>query len=85
MHMTTNREIKQIEKHWRRSRRAIPIYAGMLVAAIGTLWLLSRFVAIPLWVIVIVLGVTAFTLIGDIINCFHCARKLRTLKREPKG
>jgi hypothetical protein len=83
--MNTDKEIKELEKHWRQSRRAIPVYVGMLLAAAGILWLLARFFSIPVWVTVIVLGLTAFTLIGDVINCFHCARKLRTLRHEQKG
>ncbi len=82
--MSTDIQIKDFEKAWRRSRRAIPIYLGILVAAALILWLLARFFPIPLWLTVILLGLTAFTLIGDIINCFYCARKLRTLKHEPK-
>ncbi len=83
--MNTEKRIKDLEKHWRQSRRAIPIYAVMLVAAAGILWLLSQFFTIPLWVTIIVLGLTASTLAGDIINCFHCARKLKTLRHETKG
>jgi len=83
--MSTDKEIKELEKHWRQSRQAVPIYAVMLVAAAGIIWLLSRFFTIPFWVTIIVLGLTAFTLVCDIINCFHCARKLRALRHETKG
>ncbi len=82
--MSTDKEIKELEKHWRQSRQAIPISAVMLVAAAGIIWLLSRFFTIPLWVTIVVLGLTAFTLAGDIMNCFHCARNLRTLRHETK-
>ncbi len=78
------KEIQELEKHWRRSRKAIPIYTAMLVAVGGILWLLGRFFAIPLWISVVALGLTAFTLVGDIINCFYCARKLRALRQESK-
>ena len=83
--MSKDKEIKEFEKHWRQSREAVPIYAVMFIAAAAIIWLLSRFFTIPLWITIIVLGLTAFTLIGDIINCFHCSRKLRTLRHETKG
>jgi fatty acid desaturase len=82
--MSTDKEIKELEKRWRQSRKAIPIYTVLFVAAAGIVWVLSRFFAIPLWITLIVLGLTAFTLIGDIINCFHCAWKLRALRNETK-
>lgn len=83
--MSTDNRIKEFEKRWRQSRKAIPIYAIMLIAAAGSIWLLSLFLAVPPWITIIVLGLTAFTLVGDIINCFHCARKLRTLRHETTG
>jgi len=82
--MSKEKEIKELEKYWRQSREAIPIYAVMFIVAAATLWLLSRFFTIPLWITIIVLGMTAFRLIGDIINCFYIPRKLRTLRHKAK-
>lgn len=80
--MSNGEEIRTLEKHWRQSRRAIPVYAGMLVGAAGILWLLTRFISIPGWIIILFLGLTALTLIGDMINCLHCARRLKTLREN---
>ena len=80
--MNTEKEIKELEKNRRLSRRAIPIHFGFLVVAAVALWVLGRFFTISLWVTIIVLGITAFTLIGDIHNYFYCGRKLRTLKHD---
>ena len=80
--MSTEKEIKELEKNRRLSARAIPIYACFLVVAAVALWLLGRFVTISIWVTIIVLGITAFTLLGDIYNYFYCGRKLRTLKHD---
>jgi len=80
--MSTEKEIKELEKNRRLSARAIPVHVGFFVVAASTLWVLGRFFSISIWVTIIVLGITAFTLIGDIYNVFYCARKLRTLKHD---
>jgi hypothetical protein len=78
--VSTPKQIKELEADRRRSRTAIPIYAGFLVAAIAVLWLISRFTTVSPWIAGIVLGLTAFILLGDIINYYHCDRRLRTLR-----
>ena len=80
--MNTEKEIKELEKNRRLSARAIPTHFGFLVVAAVTLWVLGRFFTISGWVTAIVLGITAFSLIGDIHNYFYCGRKLRTLKHK---
>jgi len=78
--MDSEKEIKELEKNRRLSAKAIPIHVGFVAVAAMVLWLLGRFLTIPFWVIVIVLGLTAFTLLGDIYNYFYCGRRLRRLK-----
>jgi hypothetical protein len=78
--MKAEKEIKELEKNRRLSARAIPLHVGFLVMAVVALWTLGRFFTIPLGIRIIVLGITAFTLIGDIHNYFYCNRRLRTLK-----
>jgi len=80
--MSNGEEIRTLEERWRQSRRALPVYVGMLIVAVGSLWLVTRFIAIPGWIIILFLGLTLLTLIGDTINCLHCARKLKTLRRD---
>jgi Flp pilus assembly protein TadB len=78
--MTRDEEIEELEKNQRLSRKAISIYAAMLVFLAVALWLVNRITTIPVWVFVIVLGLTAATLIGDILNLCRCRRRLRELK-----
>jgi UDP-N-acetylmuramyl pentapeptide phosphotransferase/UDP-N-acetylglucosamine-1-phosphate transferase len=80
--MNTEKEVKELEKNRRSSARAIPIYTGLMIVVAITLWVLGRFFTISIWVTLIVIGITAFTLIGDIYNYFYCARRLRTLKHD---
>ena len=80
--MNTEKEIKELEKNRRLSVRAIPIYTGLLIVAAIILWTLNRLFTISIWVTAIVLGVAAFTLVGDIYNYFYCSRRLRTLKQD---
>lgn len=68
---------KQFEKNRRQSASAILIHIGLLAASALVLWLLGRLVSIPAWFTIIVLGTTALTLVGDLINIIFCAWKLR--------
>ncbi len=80
--MDTIAEIKRLENYRRQSRRAIPVHTALLLTAAFTIWLLSHVISVPIWATAIVLGMLAFTWIGDVINCFHCSRRLKTLRRE---
>ena len=80
--MSTENEIKELEKNRRSSARAIPFDTGLLIAAAIALWILAGFFTVSVWVTIIVLGILAFTLIGDIHNYFYCGRKLRMLKHD---
>ncbi len=82
MSCMNEKEIKELEKNQRLSARSIPIGACFLVVAILGLWLLGKLFTISVWVHVIVLGLTAFTLIGDIYNYFYCGRKLKAIKQN---
>ena len=75
-------EIKELEKNRKLSARAIPVHLGFLSVAAVALWILTRLFSFSIWVTVIVLGMTAFTLIGDIFNYYYCDRKLRSLKHD---
>jgi intracellular septation protein A len=77
--MNTEKEIKKFEKARTQSRKAIPVTAVSFVVLAFVFWIIVRFVSVPVWVIVIVLGVTALTLLGDIINYIYCGRKLKAL------
>jgi intracellular septation protein A len=83
--MGGEKEIKELEKARWQSRKAIPVYAGFLIAAVIILWIIKKFVIVPAWITVIVLGLTVLTLLGDIINYIYCGRKLKTLGQEKKN
>ncbi len=74
--MNTDEEIKKLEKARLISKKAIPIEAVSFVVVSLGLWIISKFVSVPIGIIVILLGLTAFTLLGDIINYIYCGRKL---------
>lgn len=62
--MKNETAIKQWRKYRRQSISALPVLAGMLLVICGVLFVLSRFVSIPFWVTVVLVGVSAFTVIG---------------------
>jgi hypothetical protein len=68
---------RDLRKARRHSARAIPVYAVLLTALSVLLWLAWRFFSVPTWLAVVVLGLTAFTLLGDIINVSYCDWRLR--------
>lgn len=80
--MDSEGEIKELEKNRRLSGQAIPVYAGLLGISALILWGVGRFVRVPPWVSIIVLGMTAFTLVGDVFNYFYCGWKLRKLRGD---
>jgi len=49
----------------------------MLCFAVVVVWWSSLFVELPLWVKVLVVGIPAFVLAGDVINIIYIWRKLR--------
>jgi hypothetical protein len=80
--MNAAQQIRELKSARRNSARAIPVYAGFLVLAATGLWLVQHLGAFPMLVAGIVLGVTAFTLAGDLINYFVCGRRLMRLQAE---
>lgn len=69
--------IRDLRKRRRQSAQAIPVYTGMLIVLAVLLWLVGWFITVPFWLAAIVLGMTAFTLVGDIINVVYCDWRLR--------
>lgn len=80
--MNADSKVKELEKAKRRSRAAIPVYACIFLLAACVLWLLNKFVTIPTWLAAIVLGLTGFTFVGDVINYLYCDRALKALGRK---
>ena len=80
--MSVTTEIQELESARRKSARAIPVDACLLGLAAAVLWFAYRFFTIPVVVIVIVLGLTSFTLVGDMINYYVCGRRLQRLRSE---
>jgi hypothetical protein len=70
----SSRDIRKAQRH---SARAIPVYAALLVLSALLLWLAGRFVTVPVWLIATVIGLTAFTLVGDMVNVVCCEWWLR--------
>ena len=74
------KRIKELEKHLRQSKQAIPgvLAFGLIVLLI--LLVAEAFCDVPWWVYVLLLWVVPFGLIGDGINILYIRRKLKALK-----
>ena len=80
--MIGDKKMKELEKARRQSGKAIPVYGCVFLLTASLVWLLNKFVNIPTWVAVIVIGFTAFTFVGDVINYLYCDRKLKALRHK---
>jgi hypothetical protein len=54
--MSDDQEIRQLEKARRRSSKAIPVYASLLILVIVLFYALGRIWTVPVWIEYIVLG-----------------------------
>ena len=74
-------DVRALEAARRRSRRAVPTYVVLLVAFSVASWTLSRWVAVPWWIVAVLLGVTGFGLVMDLVNIWYCTAKLEKARR----
>ena len=75
--MPDERSIHEWRKRYRESVRFLPVALTMLVVLAAGLVALSFFVVVPLWAVIGVLGVSTFTVVGDVVNIIYLGRKLR--------
>jgi hypothetical protein len=73
----SNESSHDLRKARTQSARAIPVYAALLVLSALLLCLAGRFVVVPVWLTVTVVGLTIFTLVGDVMNVARCEWRLR--------
>jgi len=78
--MNVDKKIKELEKARWKSRMAIPVVGCFLLFIVAVMWLLNKFINIPTWLSMTVIGMTAFGFIGDVINYFYCDWKLKALR-----
>jgi hypothetical protein len=72
---------RDIRKAQRQSTRAVPVYVALVIVSALLVRLAGRFITVPVWLTVTLLGLTIFALVGDIINVACCEWRLRP--REP--
>lgn len=63
----------------RRAKAAIPMHAGLLVAAVVLVWVLDQWLSLPLWLQVVIVGSSIFALVADLVNWLRNAFKLSAL------
>ena len=74
--MTDEKTIAEWRKYRRHSLRVLPVEIGLLVAACVILFVLNLWVDVPPWITIIVVAMSAFTVIGDIVNIAYLSWKL---------
>jgi hypothetical protein len=71
---------KTIEE-WRKCRRIslrrLPIEAGLFVALCLVLYAVNLIVHVPVWLATVLIGMAAFSVIGDATNAVYLGWKLR--------
>src|SRR5687767_2422129 len=78
--MTREAEALELLRARRLSARAMPIYSVFMVIAVVGAWLAMRYFAVDRIACAIVVGFTAFPLVGDILNYFVCGWRLQRLR-----
>ena len=76
---SSDEEMKELIKSSRISRRAIPVQTGITTVSAAALWMMTLWLSMPLWIPAIILGILAFTLMGDIVNLWACNRRIARL------
>ena len=79
---TTEREVKQLRKHLRQSKAAIPGVLVFGVLSLAVLLVVDLFLTVPGWIYALVLWVVPFGLVGDGVNIIFIKRKLARLQEE---
>ena len=79
------KRIREVEKHLRQSRNALPVLVGIVAISSLTLWLVRAFTPIPIWLTVVIVGMPLFTLVGDLINIALCSAKLKAARGGDAG
>ncbi|MCX5658993.1 MAG: hypothetical protein NTW19_04635 [Planctomycetota bacterium] len=57
-----------MKKSRARSRQALRVYVPLFVISVVALMVMDRFVPIPVWLVVVILGMQVFTITGDLIT-----------------
>jgi len=52
-------------------------YAVMLLVASLALWALSRIIHVPRWLVIVIIGVTAFSCVLEVTNVLYLNAQLR--------
>jgi len=68
-----------LEKARRQSMRALPVYAALTAGAACLVY------ALPRWWSWTILIMTAFTLVGDLVNLWHAGRRLALSSPQREG
>jgi hypothetical protein len=80
--MADDKQISDWRKHWRQSIQALPVAVGCLAALCGILFVVNLFVSVPMWLATLLVGIAAFSVVGDAINIVYLGRKLQRAKRD---
>jgi membrane-bound metal-dependent hydrolase YbcI (DUF457 family) len=76
------KEIKDLRKYLRQSKRALPVYSAILFVICAVLFVLTRFISVPLPITGLLIGVALFSVLGDAINIAYIKWKLRGIDSQ---
>ncbi len=75
--MVDSRAIHEWRRNRKRSIQALPVEVGGLIALCIILYLLNLFLAVPILLTAIMIGIAALMVVGDLFNIVYLGRKLR--------
>jgi fatty acid desaturase len=76
-----DRQVAQWRRDLRSSIRALPVVLALFAVVVLGLYGLSFWIAIPIWLTIVLLGAAAFAIVGDGINILVLTLRLRRARR----
>jgi uncharacterized membrane protein SirB2 len=80
--MADDKQISEWRKYRRQSIQALPVVVGCLAVLCGILLVVNLFVSVPMWLATLLVGMAAFSVVGETINIIYLGRKLQRAKRD---
>jgi hypothetical protein len=77
--------LRRLRYYLRQTRQGIPIAAAMLVIALIGLWIAGHWFRVPTGMKAILIGVTAFSFVMEVVSFLHLRSKIKRMTGEPTG
>ncbi len=74
--------LRAVRRSQRMSLRSLPAYVGVAVVGIVGVLIMDQFIALPIWLQAVVIGLALFGVVSDVVNYALCAVRINALRAE---